>query len=219
LLLGQPARIVAVMTIYDLVFLIGAIAAISTIVRATYLLVRGRVPKAGRVLMRLSIGAVVYFAALLLASFTQPLHDIHLGVPNCFDDFCIAVDSAVRVNTIGSVSSEGDFVVVSGRVLSKARRRQRETDVRGVLMDGAGARHEASVRGQQALEALGGAGSRLTDFVEPYGANAFKLVFDVPKTSQEFAFITAHGWFPAALIIGDQQSPLHRPSIVRLPRV
>lgn len=206
------------MTIFDLVFLSGALTVIVCFIRAAYLVIRRRSSAAARVLRRTGIGASVYFITLIVTSLVQPGGVVALGAPNCFDDFCIAVDSAARLHSIGSVSGEGDFIVVSGRVVSRARgRRQRETDVRGVLMDSLGVRHEVSDRGQQALRALGGGGRSLTDFVEPMSANAFQLVFDVPASARALAFITVHGWFPGALIIGSDGSLFHRPTAVRLP--
>jgi hypothetical protein len=205
------------MTIFDLLFLVCALVAIGTIVRAAYLALRGRSHLALRTLVRLAVGSAIYGVVLVVVSMVQPEREVAVGDPHCFDDFCIAVDSAARLGSIGSVASAGDFVVVSGRVISKARRRQRETDVRGVLRDDEAGRHEVSTRGQQALRELGRAGNSLTDFVEPERPNTFELAFDVPKTSRTFEFITAHGWLPGALIIGGAESLFHRPTVVHVP--
>jgi hypothetical protein len=208
----------AIVTVFDLLFLVGALATIGTLIRVLYLRLRGRARASARLVGRLGIGAGFYCIALIVASLVQPTRVLALGAPNCFDDFCIAVESAVWLKTIDSVHSEGEFVLVSGRVVSRARgRRQRETDVRGVLIDSLGERHEVSERGERALRAIGGTGANLTDFVDPMNANSFTLVFDVPASTRTVAFTTAHGWFPGALIIGSDESFLHRPSIVRLP--
>ena len=204
------------MTIFDLIFLLSCLALIVTIARVLYLFARGRSSLGARALRRLSGLLVVYTIALFTAALVQPAKTVGIGVPVCFDDFCVAIDSAARWSRIGDVA-RGDFVVVSGRVISKAGgRRQREPDVYGVLLDGTGNRYRVSDRGEAALRRIGLAGANLTDFVDPMSANAFKLAFEVPADARSLAFITGHGVFPNALIIGNAQSPFHKPVMVPL---
>lgn len=206
------------MTLFDLLFLVCALATIVVVIRVLYLMLRGRTSDATRTAKRWAIGAGIYLVALLATSIAQPGRTVAIGTPSCFDDFCIAIDSSSRAPTIGPHKARGSFVIVSGRVISMmAGRRQRETDVRGVLRDDAGTRHEVSAAGQEALRATGRAGSSLTDYVAPSGTNRFAVAYDVPAASRSMDFIIAHGWFPGALIIGGEQSLLHRPAVVRLP--
>ena len=65
------------------------------------------------------------------------------------------------------------------------------------------------------LRELGQAGSALTDFVEPAAKSSFALAFEVPQSSQRLRFVTKHGWFPRAIIIGDEESLMHRPTVVK----
>ena len=206
------------MSIFDLVFALSFVTAVGTIVRVGYLFARRRSRQAIRVSTRLGVCTAAYGVVLVTVSAIQPTRTIGLGEPQCFDDFCVAIDGATRQAAIDTVTGQGDFVVVKGRTISRAgRRRQRETDIYGLLLDDRGGMHHVSERGENALRRLGLAGAELTDFVDPYGANSFTLAFEVPSDSRSFNFVTAHGAFPGALIIGGQQSLFHRPSIVPLP--
>lgn len=206
------------MTIYDLVFLVSFLIVAGTVLRLAYLAARKRWPTARRLSQRLAAFIAVYFAALLACSAFQPAKTVALHEPQCFDDFCIAVDSAVRQPSIGTTAARGDFIVVSGRLVSRAaRRRQRETDVAGVLRVDANDYVGISESGEAALRSMGLAGDSLTSFVEPLGSNAFKLAYDVPKSSRRFEFVVQHGAFPADIIIGDSQSFFHRRTAVELP--
>jgi hypothetical protein len=205
------------MTLSDLVFLLSVLALIGSAVRVVYLFARSRKSAAARLARRIGGGVAVYSAALLLTALVEPERTIALGVPQCFDDFCIAVDSATRRPGIGDAAAPRDFLVVSGRVISKAGgRRQREADVYGAVLDGQGHRFAVSERGQETLRRLGLAGSNMTDFVDPATENTFRLAFEVPSDAQSLAFVTRHGAFPNALIIGNPESPFHKPVIVPL---
>lgn len=204
------------MTLFDLLFLLCALVAIGALLRAGYLLARRRTGQAGALIVRLGAATAVYLAVVLVVSLASPGREIARGAPHCFDDFCITIDSAVRTRVLGTTSSDEDFVVVSGRLSTTARRRQRETDIRGALLDEHGRTFAVSARGQQTLEMLGEAGSALNDFVEPMGQNPFKLAFEVPRTSRTLRFVTKHGWFPGAIIIAGEESLLHRPAVVNL---
>ena len=163
------------------------------------------------------MATAVYAGVLTVFSLAQPTQVIAAGTSHCWDDWCIAVDSAHRTHTIGSDTADGDFVIVHARVLSKAmRRRQRETDTRGAVLDEQGHLHEISPRGELALKRLSGTHASLTDFVEPGGVNEVALVFDVPSGTKRVEFQTLHGWFPGALIISEAGSLFHRPAVVVL---
>lgn len=204
-------------TLFDLMFLLCFVTAAVTLIRALYLLVRRRTARAGTVLKRLGVCAALYVLLLLVVSASQPTTVLAMRVPQCFDDWCIAVDSASRQPNIGGTNSAGAFVIVHGRVLNNARSAERETDVSAILLAGDGRRYSRSEAGQRALVERGGAGHALTDMVAPGSANQFSMVFDVPKDADSLAFVTTHGWFPGALIIGNSQSLFHRPSVVPLP--
>jgi hypothetical protein len=205
------------MTIFDLVFLLAALGAIVAVVRISYLLLRGRRAGAARTLRRLAIGAAAYFGMLAVVSITQPRAVVARGAPRCFDEWCIAVDGARRQSTIGPVRASGQFVIASVRVLNQGRgRRQRESDVRAELLDARGRRYPLSEPGQAAYMATTGDRSALTDFVDAGSSRPVQLVFDLPDDVHDADFLTLHGWFPNALIVGGAESVFHRPTVVPL---
>jgi hypothetical protein len=204
------------MTVFDLPFLACALAGIGGIVRLLYLLVRGKRASALALLRSLTVGAAIYVAVLVAVSAVAPGRVIPLGAPHCFDDFCVTVDSASTTRASGAASIDTNVVVLHGRVSSKARRRQREVDIHGVLIDDRGRRYEVSAQRQRALVDRGEAGSALDAFVEPYGRNRFALTFAVPSNAGSLGFVVAHGWFPGAIIIDGDESLLHRATVVPL---
>ena len=208
------------MTIFDLAFIAALLASAIFLLRALYLAICGRYGRSLGVLKRLAICAAAYGAILVFTSAVQPKQLVAPHVPQCFDEFCVAVDGAVRQPTLGAVRPNGEFLLVNVRVLNQGRgRRQRETDIDAVILDERGGRHFVSGEGQAALRRLGATGAALTDFVEAGATNKVRLVFDLPKDSRSLDFEVAHGWFPHMFIIGDPQSLFHRPTVVPLSAV
>jgi hypothetical protein len=193
------------MSIFDLLFLCCALAFVLAVLRVLYLVVRGPAPQALRVLKRLGVAVVVYIAVLLGVSLTAPGVALAAGTPQCFDDFCVIVDSATRA------PSSPDVVLVHGRLSSRARRRQRETDIYGRLSDAQGRTYVTSAR-DSALASS----ANLRSFVEPMGEVPFTLPFRVAGDASQLVFAVRHGWFPGALIIASPESFLHRATTVAL---
>ncbi len=207
------------MTVFDLAFLLALLITLGSMLRVAYLLLRRRRDQAVGVLARLALFAGAYIGLLVSVSIAQPRQTLALGGARCFDEWCIVVDSAQRRSTIGTVRADGQFIIVSARVLNQGRgRRQRETDVGARLLDDRGLLYAPTSRGQAALLQTGGGSAALTDFVDAGAVNSVRLVFDVPADSRGLAFVTVHAWFPHALIIGDAQSLLHEPVVVPLFR-
>ncbi|MEO7041257.1 MAG: hypothetical protein ABI035_03245 [Gemmatimonadaceae bacterium] len=205
------------MTLFDLAFLLGLLITLGSLPRATYLLLRRRRNKAVRVLTRLLLFAGAYMSVLVAVSIAQPKQTLALGRARCFDEWCIVVDNAQRRSSIGTVRADGQFIIVSARVLNQGRRRrQRETDVGARLLDDRGFLYVTSARGQAALVQTAGGSAALTDFVNAGSTIRVQLVFDVPNTTRNLEFLTVHSWFPHALIIDDAQSVLHEPVVVPL---
>ncbi len=66
------------------------------------------------------------------------------------------------------------------------------------------------------LEAAGRAGQPLNSLVEAGGSFTSTAVFDLPHGTTNLGLVITHGAFPGVIIIGDDQSFLHKPTIVRL---
>jgi hypothetical protein len=206
------------MSLFDLLFLACFAAAIITTGRIAYLALRRRFRAARTTLIRLLAGIVAYMLVLLGFSLAEPRKEIPIGVPRCFDEWCITVEQATRQATIGTTRAAGTFCVVTLRVSSRARqRRQRETDVYIYLIDEFGHCIEISPSGQQALAQANLAGEPLTSFLDPGSSFQSRLAFDVSLNAHHLGLVKAsRGWFPVRLIIGDPGSWLHRPAVVPL---
>ncbi|MGB4869811.1 MAG: hypothetical protein WBP47_07155 [Candidatus Promineifilaceae bacterium] len=61
------------------------------------------------------------------------------------------------------------------------------------------------------------AGRPLTTMMEVGGGFEHTAVFDTPRETTQLDLITNHGAFPGLIIIGSDQSWLHKPTIVHLP--
>lgn len=205
------------MSLGDLIFLMAVLLTAGTCLRAGYLLLRRRTAHSRRLVRRWPACALVYLVVLVGVSFVQPQRSIPPGAAQCFDEWCLVVDRAVRRHALGTTSAAGDFLIVSLHVVNESRGRpQREADVYAELRDDHDQRYLASSRGQEALQQQSGTHSTLRDSVAAGHAATMYLVFDVPPTAQQFAIVVRHDWFPHALIIGDPESLLHKPVVVPL---
>jgi hypothetical protein len=209
------------MTIFDLLFLACFLAAVAALFRAAYHACRRRWASSARVLRRLGYGIAAYAAVLVTVSLTSHPKVLRMGETRCFDDWCVAVERAERCSQVGKppavVEARGIFRVVTLRVLNAARRRaQRATDAGVYLIDATGRRYDPSPEGQRALDATGGGGQDLTTRMSPGSSFERTVVFDVPRDVAGLGLVVTHGSFPGALIIGDSQSFLHPPTVVKL---
>jgi hypothetical protein len=206
------------MTPFDLLFIVSFLMTVVAVTRAGYFLVRKRAAAARQTATRLALFLAIYAVTLVVVSLVAPQERLRAGEVRCFDEWCIAVASASRQPSIGNVSANGVFYVVTVRVSSRSRgRRQREVDVYTYLTDRLGRRFDVSSTGQNALQRAGLAGVPVTSFVDPGGSFESHLAYDVPKDATDIGFVkTSYAWFPARLIIGESSSFLHRPTIVLL---
>ena len=139
----------------------------------------------------------------------------------CFDDWCLSVEQVVQQPIVGSapmlVRAQGVFDLVTVRVSSRARRvSQRALDAQVYLLDARRQRYNPDPAGQQALDASGHGGQPLDSELAPGGSFTRTVVFDVPKGLSHLVLVVTHGLFPDVLVIGSDQSFLHKPTIIRL---
>jgi hypothetical protein len=152
------------MTPFDLLFIVSFLATVVAVVRASYLVFRNRVTAAKRTATRLAMFIATYAVTLVAVSLVSPQKKLRVGEPRCFDEWCIAVTSTSQHASIGNVSANSIFYVVTVRVSSHSRgRRQREVDVYTYLTDSLGRRFDVSPDGQGALERAGLAGAPVTE--------------------------------------------------------
>jgi hypothetical protein len=206
------------MTILDLLFILCVLGSAGSLVRVAYLAVRGRARAALRAAGRWAAFAACYLAVLVAVSLTQSQRIVAIGREQCFDDWCLTVDSVRYHDSIGSAAAKGTWAVVTAHVSSHMRgRRQSEPDAYGYLLDASGHRIEQSERGQAALVGGGMAGTPMGSFVEPNGSFTSRMAFDVPRDTGALVFVKERrARFPGIIIIGDPVSLFHRRTVVPL---
>lgn len=207
------------MSVFDLLFLASLAGAAAALTGAVMAAASGNWGVARAVTLALVGYALLYMLAIVgVATFT-PQRTIAMGQPQCFDDWRIAVASASQTDTLTAgrqtVTAQGRFLVVTLRVTSTAKQvSQREQIADVYLLDSAGRRYEISVPGQSALIDAGQSGQLLDTLIDPGGSFTHTVVFDTPADATGFAIVIAHDAFPGALIIGDDQSFFHRPTLM-----
>lgn len=205
------------MLIGDLVFIVLVLTTLSVLLRALYLLMRGRYAQSTRVFGRLAIGLAIYFAALIAVSLLSPRKVLAMGQDRCFDDWCLAVESATTAPDIADKAANGKYYIVTLRVSSQAKRvSQRALDASVHLEDDRGNTYEPSDSGQRAYEAQHGPAKALFDRLEPGEFFNTVRVFDVPRDAGGLGLVVLHGAFLGHLIIGDSQSFLHKRTMTLL---
>lgn len=209
------------MTLFDLLFLASVLGSVIALLVASVALARRRWAVARGTLTGLGVYALLYAVALVSVSVFTPQQSLAMGQERCFDDWCIVVAHAAQQATIGAgaaeVSAQGRFTVVTVRVSSHAKAiSQRELDTQLSLVDGAGRRYDVSAAGQRALDASGESGQPLNTLLPPGGSFLRTVAFDTPIDASQLSLVVAHPAFPGVLIIGSEQSPFHRPALMRL---
>jgi hypothetical protein len=172
-------------------------------------------------LKRLALAVAIYLSiyALLLVGFAllSPQQVLAMHQLRCFDDWCASVERVAHEPAIGPVQAQGAFYLVTVQISSQAKRvSQRALDAGVYLLDEQGKRYDPSIQGQQALEAVGLAGEPLNSVVDPGGAFNSTIAFDLPSSSDRPVLVFTHGDFPGRIIIGDDHSFFHKPTIIRL---
>ena len=129
------------MTLFDLVFLLVALASAVTLLVTVGLALSGRGARAWRLLRAYFIFAAVYMAVVVASPLVVPRRVITMGESLCFDDWCIAI-----VSVTPSTSSSGTTCDVKFRMYSRARHRPRENNLAIYLVDSSGRRFNSLPR-------------------------------------------------------------------------
>jgi hypothetical protein len=209
------------MTIFDLVLLLAVLGCVLALFALCSFLLRRQWTRARRVSLTLGSFLVLYAVVLLSISLLSPQHMLAMHQDHCFDDWCLSVERVVQQPSIGAsptiVAAHGEFYLVTVRVSSRAKAiTQRAPDAQVYLLDASGQRSDPSPSGQQALDATGQGGQPLSSALAPGGSFTRTVVFDLPKGSSHLALVVTHGLFPDLLVIGSEQSFLHKPTIIEL---
>ena len=208
---------------FELLFLVVFLASVVTLAAIIRAVVQGRRQSAVKLLAGYATGAALYLGTVVAVSLGSPQRVLTIGEDRCFDDWCIAVDNVTVTRELGpgerATKANGVFYVVSLRLSNRARgRAQRASSAAVHLMDGRGRRYEYSGPGQEAFEAQDGPAAPLTATI-PVGQFLTTVqVFDLPTDAQDVSLTVEHpvGLSPGLLIIQDEASLFHQPTIVRL---
>jgi hypothetical protein len=190
-------------TIFDLLFLLAALSLLIALVTAAVLAIRGKLDRARAIGRRIGIATATYFAAIVVVSIASPRQVTPIGVPQCFDDWCI---TALRVEH--QRAGVDDSLRVALQLSSRARGiSQGERDVRVYLIDD---------RGRRYLPAPEAGATPLSTQIPPEGSVAASRLFLLPADARHPMLIVAHDAFPHCCIIADRESLLHRQAVVPL---
>lgn len=192
------------MTLFDLIF-IGVFLVTITILLATAVAaVRGNRQRALGLLRGLGGLIGVYLAVVIVVSIVSPRRLIPMKEPRCFDDWCVSVDRVDRTPAGTEVS-----YAVTLRLSSRARARaQRENGVSVYVLDDRGRRFEPRENPQDVP---------FNVLLHPGESVDATRRFLLPADVQGPGLVVAHERFPGILIIGDDQSLFHKPSVIRFP--
>lgn len=160
------------------------------------------------------IGAVwaTYLLVLAAVSVRQQGEQMRIGQEQCFDEMCFTVTGADEIEGFLARGQErARLVRVKVRITNRGKgRAQSESLVRASLVDGQGRRWE---------EVRGLSGVRLTTMVAAGGSVVSEPVFRISKDAIQLGLVLTHGrWQPGVLVIGNPDSWMHRPTVMRLDR-
>jgi hypothetical protein len=207
------------MSLFDLIFLCSAFgSAVATLVALVQLL-RGRRTAAARIATGLVAGVALYLAVVVGVSLSTPQRVLPQGERRCWDEWCLAVESATRTDSLapGAVAARDEsLVMLAVRISSRARgRAQREGGVRPFLLDAVGHRYDVDPVAQRALERAGIAGDSIGSVLQPGASILHHVAFRVPKSATGLG-LGKDGMGPGLVIIGDESSVLHKRTVNRL---
>jgi hypothetical protein len=195
------------MSIFDLCFLLAALASLVTFTTAGVCAIRGRGKKALRILSIYGACAAVYLTAGIAVSFLRPQLVLHPGDPWCFDDWCLTVQSVRQ-----TPSSAGVLYRVDLRVFSRARRvSQRARGAWVYLID---------ERGRLYSPEPEPSATPLDVLLKPGESVVTWRVFRVAEDTRQLGLITGHGGpycgTMSFLVIGESGCLFRKPSMIRI---
>ena len=205
---------------FDLLFVLVFLSTATTLIVILVNLFRGRKHAAVRVSRALGTGLASYLLVVAAVAALAPQKVLTMGEDRCFDEMCFAATGVKKVPVIGQgsnrVRASGSFYLVSVRVSSHSRgRAQSEAGVKASLIDSEGHVYQVSPQGQRAYESGAGPSPPLTSRLQPGETISSVQIFDVPQGTSDLALHFGHDG-PGLFIIGDDESPLHKPTITQL---
>ena len=206
------------MTLSDLFFVASVLLVVILAGRSAVSAIRGRMDRARRLARWLGLFVASYAVLLIAVALALPRSFHEPGERRCFDDWCIVAVSAKAVDNPAEVpcqpgqGSRGWVALVEVSSAAKGIR-QRARDVRVELEDRKGRHYQPC-----AAPLTYGSAPRhlLSDELGPGEAFRVFLPFRLPGGAEPTGLVVHHGEFPRLVIIGDDQSFLHTPALLRI---
>jgi hypothetical protein len=193
-------------TIFDLLFLASALAAIVSLIVAAAAAIGGRGATAVAILKRFGVAVAGYIGLVLIVAAATPQKVLNIGDPWCFDDWCLRVENASQVPGPSGVS-----YTISLRIYSDAKRvSQRAKGAWIYLID---------QRGSKYAPLHNPAETPLDVLLQPGEAVQTSRNFVVPNGVHGLGLITGHGGPYCSFIppiIGDGGCLFNKPTMVRI---
>jgi hypothetical protein len=190
--------------IFEPLFILILIAIIVTLAIAAFHAIRGRGREALHILEVLALGLASYFAICCLFVILTPRRVLAIHQPQCFDDWCIELDSFTELHA-GSVNRYQAGI----RVFSRAERvAMRENGILPYLEDDRGRRYAALTDPSDApTNVLLQAGESVT----------ITRGFELPANAHIAGFVVVHEGFPIGwFVIGEGQGLFHKETITHI---
>ena len=198
------ALVMALVMFGSVLFLFGGL------VRLAVLALLGRWARLRSTATVLGVYLACYAAVLAIVALTTPRRVLAAGERNCFDDWCVAgvsVEPAAAGDAAGAVPAGERLWVATLEGSSDAKRvRQRALDAHALLEDATGRRRApcAAPLGAHAL----------ADQLGPGESFMVEEPFLLPAERRPAGLVVLHGALLGAVIIGDDQSLLHAPTLL-----
>ncbi|HYW65569.1 MAG TPA: hypothetical protein VFB10_02595 [Candidatus Dormibacteraeota bacterium] len=206
------------MKLSDLFFLASVLFVFILLIRIAIAALRRRRDSAVRLARLLGVFVAGYAVVLPVVGFAMPRRTFASGNRECFDDWCVAALDATPAEFSPKLpcppAPGSDTWIAIVEVSSDAKRvRQRARDARVELEDQSGNRYPtcAATIPQNTQPT-----HWLTDELGPGESFRVWLPFRVPHTAKPAGLVVHHGEYPGKFVIGDDQSALHRPTLLRL---
>ena len=196
--------------VMTLVFLGSVLFVAGCLVRLAVVALLGRWPNVRGTARVLGLYVAGYAVVLVSVALAMPRQSLAAGERECFDDWCVAGVAAAPAGAEepACAAPAGQRLwLATLEVSSDAKRvRQRASDAHALLEDDGGRRRAACAapQGEHAL----------TDQLGP--GDSFRVVepFRLPEGARPAGLVVRHGAFPGAVIIGEDQSLLHAPTLL-----
>ena len=191
------------MSIFDLLFIAIFLVTVAAWLSAGISALTGARLRSLRILRAWATGFAAYMAVVIAASLPGPRRVLRPRDPLCFDDWCIAVDSAIRAEAQSRAIYRVDL-----RIFSRALRvSQRERNAAIYLEDSLGRRYTPHAEPSDVP---------LDTRLDPGQSVRLQRVFDLPSAAHATGLVFRHeGGFPIGWFIVGYDTWFRPPVLLR----